>query len=112
MIAFHDATWSQRIELVSGFDDPRLRAFGARLVHAERRSALSNEGRYNADHELATYLLQGQGGPLTLREALKETLGLLAEANSESGGLLADYRDYLEGRIAKVIEFRQAEAPT
>ncbi len=47
----------------------------------------------------------GAGG-LTLEQALRATDEMLNDGQSDSGGLLADYRTYLVGRIARVANYR------
>jgi exodeoxyribonuclease-1 len=106
MMAFHGATWQDRLAIVERFDDERLRTFGLRLIYFERRSVLPEKIRIEVERALTDRLVEDCGGALTLERALQETDSLLSEGTPDAGGLLADYRSYLTSRIDRVSEFR------
>jgi len=110
MLDFQDAPWGKRVRIANAFDDDRLRAFALRLIHSEHRSLLEPESQRDADIRLANRLLKDSGGPLTLPRALEETKKLMADEIGDPGGLLVDYRSYLQARLAKVSAFRSQQA--
>lgn len=103
---FHDANWRRRSEIVARFDDPRLKAFGQRLIYSEHRSLLSPAERLAVDFALAETLLIPNGGPLTLPGALGDTNALIADGLGDPSGNLSGFRDHLIARIARVEAFR------
>lgn len=105
MFAFHKAAWPRRLEIAEAFDDPRLKAFGRRLVYTGRRSILPPDAQQQADLDLCAALLEEQGGHRTLLQALGETDRLLAESPGATL-LLVDYRAYLLKRIESVRRFQ------
>ncbi len=104
---FHKASWARRTEIVAEFEDQRLKAFGQRLIYGQHRALLDEAARREADLDLADRLMEERGGALTLPGALAATEALLADDFGDPNGLLADYRDYLVSRTAKVTEFRE-----
>ena len=107
MASFHDAGRAERLDIVARFEDPRLQAFGRRLIHSNHRSWLSDDAKLHGDLDLADRLTIDQKGALTLGGAL----GLLEELASEGAqdplGLLPEYRSWLNGRLARVEDFRR-----
>lgn len=106
-IDFHDAVWRRRSDIVSRFEDPRLQAFGRRLLYNEHRSLLSAAEQTAADLELAARLLDDRGGPLTLGKALAEVEALIGDNIGDPTGNLSGYRDYITGRINAAEAFRR-----
>ena len=106
MIEFHDADWRDRLSIVQSFDDERLRLFGLRLLYFEARSVLSEVLRIELERVLSGRLVNDDAGGLTLEQALREIDETPSNGASDAGGLLADYRTYLIGRIARVSDFR------
>ena len=106
-ISFHEVGWQERIEIVGRLDDPRLKAFGQRLIYNEHRSILLKKDQVAADLELAGRLLIDRDGPLTLGKALKETEALLVDDIGDPIGNLTTYRDYLLARIAAIEAFQR-----
>jgi exodeoxyribonuclease-1 len=104
-IAFHYAPWEERIAIVQGFDDERLRWFGLRLIYLEARSVLPALLRAEVESRLADQLTGDGTGALTYEIALTETDKLL-EGTADSDGLLLQYRSYLQGRSARVAAFK------
>jgi exodeoxyribonuclease-1 len=82
------------------------------LIYGEHRALLSDRTRLEADLDLAVRLMDDRAGPLTLPGALTATEALIADEVGDPRGHLADYRDYLVERIAKVTDFRRRNAET
>jgi exodeoxyribonuclease-1 len=106
MAAFHDASWPEALTIVRRFDDERLRVFGLRLMYFEARSTLSQDLRLELERTLSDRLVDEGAGSLTLEQALRATEEMLADGASDAAGLLADYRAYLVGRIARVADYK------
>jgi exodeoxyribonuclease-1 len=106
MDEFHDADWADRLSIVQSFDDERLRFFGLRLLYFEARSVLPEALRLELERALSGRLVDEDAGGLTLEQALREIDETPNDGSSDAGGLMADYRTYLVGRIARVTGFR------
>ncbi len=106
MAAFHNGSWPEALDIVQHFDDERLRTFGLRLIYLGGKSVLPNEARLEVERGLTDRLVVDDAGGLTLEQALRETNLLLSGGKTDIDSLLADYRAYLVGRIARVREFR------
>jgi exodeoxyribonuclease-1 len=105
MSTFHQSTWTRKLEITEAFDDPRLKAFGRRLIYGGRRSILPPDVRRQADLDLCDCLLEDQGGHRTLLQALEEADRLISE-RSHPEPILRDYRAYLLNRIDDVRRFQ------
>jgi exodeoxyribonuclease-1 len=105
MQEFHEANPIGRAQIVQEFHDPRLLAFGRRLVYAEHRSVLDEAARLREDIALAEWLVTERGDGLTLHRALAAVDELVAAGASDSVGLLTSYRDWLVQRTERVEEF-------
>jgi exodeoxyribonuclease I len=106
MVEFHDADWGDRLSIIQSFDDERLRFFGVRLLYFEARPVLPEARRLELERALSGRLVDDDAGGLTLEQALREIDETSSGGASDAGGLLADYRTYLVGRIARVTDFR------
>lgn len=106
MVEFHDADWRDRLSIVQSLDDERLRFFGLRLLYFEARSVLPEALRLELEHALSGRLVDADAGGLTLEQALREIDETPSGDTPDAGGLLADYRTYLVGRMARVTDFR------
>ena len=106
MVEFHDADWGDRLSIVQRFDDERLRFFGVRLLYFEARSVLPEALRLELERALSGRLVDDDAGGLTLEQALREIDETPGDRAADAGGLLADYRTYLVGRMARVTDFR------
>lgn len=106
MVAFHNADWRDRLSIVQSFDDERLRLFGLRLLYVEARSVLPEALRHELERALSGSLIDNDAGGLTLEQALREMDETPGDGASDADGLLADYRTYLVGRMARVTDFR------
>jgi exodeoxyribonuclease-1 len=106
MVEFHDADWGDRLSIIQSLDDERLRFFGLRLLYFEARSVLPEALRLELEHVLSGRLVDADAGGLTLEQALREIDETPSDDASDAGGLLADYRTYLVGRMARVTAFR------
>ena len=106
MVEFHDADWGDRLSIIQSFDDERLRFFGLRLLYFEARSVLPEALRLELERALSGRLVDDDAGGLTLEQALREIDETPSDGASDAGGLLADYRTYLVGRMARVTDFR------
>lgn len=111
-IDFHDAAWRRRLDIVGRLEDPRLQAFGRRLLYNEHRSLLSEAEQIAADLELATRLLDDRDGPMTLGKALAEVEAMIVDEIGDPVGNLSGYRDYLAKRISAAEDFRRRHGQT
>jgi len=94
------------LAIVQRFDDERLRTFGLRLMYFEARSTLTEDLRRDLERTLSDRLVDDGAGGLTLEQALRATDEMLNDGQSDSEGLLGDYRTYLIGRVARVANYR------
>jgi exodeoxyribonuclease-1 len=106
MAAFHEASWPEALAIVQRFNDERLRVFGLRLMYFEARSTLAQGLRLDLERALSDRLLDEGAGSLTLEQALRATEEMLVDGVSDARELLADYRAYLVGRIARVADYK------
>jgi len=100
--AFHDAQWSDRLQLLDGLSDGRFRILGRRLIHAEQPDVLPADIRAELDAEVACRLrgtVTGGEPWLTLPAALVQTNDLLQNATAKERELLSDLASYLLQRI-------------
>lgn len=111
MLAFHKADWLDRLSIVQSFEDSRLRLFGQRLLYVEARSVLPEDLKLELDLAMSARLLDENSGGLTLELAMREIDAHLVEVPPEAEGLLADYRNYLVDRMARVHDFRAKALP-
>ena len=91
---------------MQSLDDERLRFFGLRLLYFEARSVLPEALRLELERALSGRLVDDEAGGLTLEQALRAIDETLSDGASDAEGLLADYRSYLVGRMARVTDFR------
>lgn len=106
LVEFHDVDWTDRLAIVQSLDDERLRFFGLRLLYFEARSVLPEALRLELDRALSGRLVDAGAGGLTLEQALHAIDEAPSDDASDAGGLLADYRSYLIGRMERVAAFR------
>jgi exodeoxyribonuclease-1 len=106
MAAFHDASWPEALAIVRQFDDERLRVFGLRLMYFEARSTLSQDLRLDLERALSDRLVDEGAGNLTLEQALRAIDEMSIDGVPDTAGLLAGYRAYLVGRIARVADYK------
>lgn len=102
---FQRASWPDRLAIVQGLEDERLRWFGLRLMYAEARGALPETIKVEIEHRLADQLAGDGSGCLTYDLALAETEKLLGEGE-DHGDLLSRYRIYLRDRSSRSEAFR------
>jgi exodeoxyribonuclease-1 len=105
MSAFHQASWPDRLAIVEGLEDERLRWFALRLVYAEARGVLPTKIKAEIEHRLANQLAGDGSGCLTYELALAETDKLIGEG-ADHDGLLSRYRIYLHDRSSRAAAFR------
>jgi exodeoxyribonuclease I len=106
MVEFHHADWTERLAIIQSLDDERLRFFGLRLLYFEARSVLPETLRIDLERALSGRLVDSEAGGLTLEQALRAIDETANDDVSDAAGLLADYRSYLVGRMARVADFR------
>lgn len=106
LLEFHDADWTDRLPIVQSLNDERLRFFGFRLLYFEARSILPEALRLELEYALSDRLIDADAGGLTLEQALRAVDEASSDDASDAGELLADYRSYLVGRMARVTDFR------
>jgi exodeoxyribonuclease-1 len=105
MNAFHEAPWPERLDIVQGLEDERLRWFGLRLVYSEARGVLPATVKAEIERRLANQLAGDGSGCLTYELALAETDKLMEEG-PDHDGLLSRYRIYLQDRSVRAAAFR------
>lgn len=105
MNAFHQASWPDRLAIVQGLEDERLRWFGLRLIYFEARGVLPATVKAQIERRLADQLAGDGSGCLTYELALAETDKLMGEG-ADHDGLLSRYRIYLQDRSARAAAFR------
>lgn len=106
MADFHEATWPEALSIAMSFDDPRLRAFGLRLIYLGSRSSLPPQLRTEIERLLTDRLLDESAGGLTLSQAIQAVDTLSAEARPGAAALLVDYLVHLHDRLARVTRYR------
>ena len=101
MERFHRLPWKKRIELVSAFEDSRLRELGKRLIYNERPDVLDDDLRRRYDSELAARILgSDEDAPWrTLPKALEQAEDQLQVAGASERKFLEEHRDYLKRRL-------------
>ena len=101
MERFHRLPWKERIELVSAFEDPRLRELGKRLIYNEYPDVLDDDLRRRYDSELAARILgSDEDVPWrTLPQALEQAEDQLRVAEASERKFLEEHRDYLKCRL-------------
>lgn len=101
MERFHRLPWKERIELVSAFEDPRLRELGRRLIYNERPDVLDDDLCRRYDSELAARILgSDEDVPWrTLPKALEQAEDQLRVAGASERKFLEEHRDYLKRRL-------------
>ncbi len=105
MNAFHQASWPDRLAIVQGLEDERLRWFGLRLIYFEARGVLPATVKAQIERRLADQLAGDGSGCLTYELALAETDKLMREG-ADHDGLLSRYQIYLQDRSARAAAFR------
>lgn len=105
MNAFHQALWPDRLAIVQGLEDERLRWFGLRLIYSEARGVLPATVKAEIEGRLADQLAGNGSGCLTYELALAETDKLMGEG-ADPDGILSRYRIYLQDRSARAAAFR------
>ena len=103
--AFHQALWPDRLSIVQGLEDERLRWFGLRLIYFEAREVLPANVRAQIERRLVEQLAGDGSGCLTYELALAETDKLM-KGGADHDGLLARYRIHLRDRSARAAAFR------
>lgn len=105
MDAFHNAPWEERVAIVERFCDPRLKAIGRRLIHAERPDLMDAQLRASHDVDLARRLFgEGDAFPwLAIPQALIDLDEMLAAASAADAVLLAEHRDFLVARLNEAM---------
>jgi len=106
---FHQASWPDRLAIVQGLEDERLRWFGLRLMYAEARGVLPEAIKVEIEHRLADQLAGDGSGCLTYDLALAETEKLMGEGEDHDD-LLSRYRVYLRDRSLRAEAFRLRRA--
>lgn len=105
MSDFHQASWPDRLAIVQGLEDERLRWFGLRLIYSEARGVLPAAVKAEIERRLADQLAGDGSGCLTYEFALSETEKLIGEG-ADNDGILSRYRTYLQDRSARAAVFR------
>lgn len=105
MNAFHQVSWPDRLAIVQGLEDERLRWFGLRLIYFEARGVLPATVKAQIARRLAEQLVGDGSGCLTYELALAETDKLMEEG-ADHDGLLSRYRIYLQDRSVRAAAFR------
>ena len=101
MEVFHRASWKDRLDLVSTFEDPRLQEIGMRLIHAECPEIMQQKLRSKLDIAVAERLVgNSEDTPwLTLPRAIERVDELITVAEGEGYEFLREHRAYLSDRL-------------
>ena len=93
--------WKERIDLVSAFEDPRLRELGRRLIYNERPDVLDDGLRRQYDRAVAARILASDGDApwRTLPKALEQAEDQLRVAETSERKFIEEHRDYLRRRL-------------
>ena len=84
MNAFHQASWPDRLAIVQGFEDERLRWFGLRFIYFEVRAVLPATVKAEIERRLANQLAGDGSGCLTYELALAETDRLMGKEQTRT----------------------------
>lgn len=103
--AFHNARWEDRLAIVQGIEDERLRWFGLRLIYIEARSVLPESVRLEVERYLTNQMTGDGSGCLTFDQAIAQTERELGKA-AGSDELLINYHAYLQDRRARLDAYR------
>lgn len=105
MEAFHRSSWKKRLQIVSTFEDPRLRELGMRLIHVERPDILEVTSRNQRTVAILERLISNDETVpwLTLPKAIKQVNDLIASAENLERRVLRRYRDYFSKRLDAAI---------
>ena len=107
MEAFHQASWEDRLAVVSRFEDPRLQELGMRLIHSEHPDILEKRVRDQFDTAVAERLTDNSNAApwLTLPQAIQQVNELSADAEGEESEFLREHRDYLSKRLGEARSY-------
>ena len=107
MEAFHQASWEDRLAIVSRFEDPRLQELGMRLIHSERPDILEKKVRSQFDTAVAERLTDSSEAAswLTLPQAIEQVNDLIAVAEGGESEFLKEHRDYLSKRLRESLSY-------
>ena len=96
MEEFHAYPWEERLEVVSRFEDFRLRELGERLIYVERPDVLPEETRQRFDTwRRDRFLADGDVPWVTIGSAFDELEKLKAIDDGEDASLLAEIEQFL-----------------
>lgn len=104
MQQFHEAEWSERYNIVCGFNDPRYRELGEQLIYFEAPEHLSPEIR-RSWFEKTNARLMGTGDPcpaLTIPAAIQQADDLLANVDGPKQQLLLGHRSLLLAQLMQL----------
>jgi exodeoxyribonuclease-1 len=102
MEAFHLVPWQDRVAIVASFEDKRLRYHGFRLVYERHPELLASGVRdfYRTHDSQRLMDTTGTAKWNTLAASLSAIDELLPSCDDVQSDTLAEYRSYLETRIA------------
>ena len=104
MEQFHASPWNERSEIVSRFEDDRLKELGERLIYVERTDALPDEVKEHYDSWLRNrFLAEGDVPWVTIGSALKELEELRAHDDGGNAELLSEIEVHLK-RLGEIRE--------
>lgn len=105
MIQFHTVPWEDRLALLDGFEDRRLKHLGRRLIYLERPDLLPEETRQKMAASLAKRMINGDdaGSWLCLPAAIQEIDDLISlTTDGAQQVFLRKHRDYLSSRLEEM----------
>ncbi len=102
---FHNLDWTERVELVGKFEDPRLKLLGRQLIHAERPDVLDAVSRIELDRDISKRIAHHKPDCpwLTLPKALEELEELLTSTKASERLFLKEYHKYLSSRLKSAL---------
>ncbi len=93
---FHCVYPDQKMRIIAGFEDPRLRRLATRVMYEEWPSALACESREQVAIEAAERLHAGLNAPwTTFASALRDIDKLLAVTDEKGKAILLEYREHI-----------------
>lgn len=103
MDLFHLVPWPDRVAIVDGFEDERLRYHGHRLIYERHPEYLAEDRRtFYHTHDRARLMdVSGTAKWNTLQVALTAIAEAEVGSSAEEAEMLAEYRVYLEARISE-----------
>ncbi len=109
---FHEASWSEKLNIGQSFQDDRLRELALRVSYFECRSSLPTETVQKMDLDLAHRLMSFDEKPPSVEKELRhvdEVRSNLLEEDVEETRLMESYAAFLAQRRSRILKFLDAK---